>query len=328
MKSVLIAALALLSLIAISAATRPAPAGSSTLGVFVASSPCDAASRLLLKVPVTAGCELIKWHLTLRQDPSTLAPTTYVLTYTYGLPRQGTNGLAQGGTKVEREGRWSMVRGAATSPDAIVYRLDPDKPPESISFLKLDQNLIHLLDGDGKLVVGHAGWSFTLNRAGDYGRHTQQARPFPIPTVKTHSPIASLPPVTTDSSAGATFVGRSPCREVAAQLNKAAGAGCVKVKWELTLYQDPNSLTPTTYRLKGTFYRERTGEGRWTIIRGTKTDPSAVVYQLDPDKPQGSLLLLRADDSILLFLDNERNHMVGNGDFSYTLNRAKNVIKH
>jgi hypothetical protein len=101
----------------------------------------------------------------------------------------------------------------------------------------------------------------------------------------------------------------------------------MKVKWDLTLYQDPDRLTPTTYKLKGTFYRERIGEGRWAIVRGTMADPAAVVYQLDPDKPQGSLFLLKADDNILLFLDEERNLMVGNGDFSYTLNRAKNVLK-
>lgn len=122
-------------------------------------------------------------------------------------------------------------------------------------------------------------------------------------------------------------MGRSPCREVAAQLTKAVNADCTKVKWDLRLYQDPNKLTPTTYKLKGTFYRERIGQGRWAIVRGTKTDPTAVVYQLDLDKPQGSLFLLRADDNILLFLDKGRNLMVGNSDFSYTLNRAKNILK-
>jgi len=45
MKSIVIVKLSLLSLIAISAATRPTPAGPSTLGVFVASSPCDAVTR-------------------------------------------------------------------------------------------------------------------------------------------------------------------------------------------------------------------------------------------------------------------------------------------
>ena len=47
----------------------------------------------------------------------------------------------------------------------------------------------------------------------------------------------------------------------------------------------------------------------------------------DPDKTQGSLSLLKADDNISLFLDKERNPMMGNGDFSYTLNRANPEIQ-
>lgn len=326
MKSIAFVKLALLSLIAVSAVTRRAPSNSPTLGVFVATSPCDVVSRSLLRVPPAAGCELIKWQLTLDQDATTHAPTTYRLTYTYGLPQQGTTGLIQGGTKVEREGRWAIVRGAKAGPSATVYQLDQDKPSESVSFLQVDHNLIHLLDRDGKLVVGNAGWSYTLNRAGGDGRPTQQARPL---STSAATPVSRVAPVstTTDSSVAGAFVGRTPCREVAALLNRAVGADCVKVKWELTLYQDQHKLTPAAYRLRGTFFRERIVEGTWAIVRGTKTDPAAVIYQLDPDKTQGSLFFLKADDNVLLFLDKERNLLVGNANFSYTLNRAETVLK-
>lgn len=86
----------------------------------------------------------------------------------------------------------------------------------------------------------------------------------------------------------------------------------------------PHRLTPTTYQLKGTFYRERAGGGRGGGSQGHENRPDR---ELAPDKPQGSLLLLKEDDNILLFLDGERNLMVGNGDFSYTLNRVKDVLK-
>jgi hypothetical protein len=36
---------------------------------------------------------------------------------------------------------------------------------------------------------------------------------------------------------------------------------------------------------------------------------------------------MKADDNVILFLDGERNLLVGNGDFSYTLNRAKIIPK-
>lgn len=327
MKSMVIAKLSLLSLIFILPITLALPAGSSAFVVFVASSPCDAVSRQLLQIPETANCELIKWHLTLYHHPGTLAPTTYELNYVYGLPEQGTNGLSQGGTKVARKGKWTTVRGTKTNPEAIVYQLNPDNPRESISFRMVDQNLLHLLDRAESLMVGNAGWSYTLNRTGNFGPPTQQALPPSTSRVSPTSPVSALP-VMTDSSTHGRFTGRSPCRDVARELNKVVNADCAKLKWELILYQDPNRGTPTTYKLKGTFYRERIGEGRWAIVRGTKMNPGAVVYQLDPDKPHGSLFFLKVDDNILLFLDKERKLMVGDGDFSYTLNRAENVLNH
>ena len=60
------------------------------------------------------------------------------------------------------------------------------------------------------------------------------------------------------------------------------------------------------------------------MLKGTKTDPGAIVYQLEPDsgKPH-SLVLLKADNNILFFLDENMNHLVGDTYTSYTLNRAK-----
>ena len=98
----------------------------------------------------------------------------------------------------------------------------------------------------------------------------------------------------------------------------------MKLKWDLTLYQNPATGLSTTYKLKGAFYRQKIGEGKWTIIKGAKTGPDAVVYQLDLDDAQGSLFLLKADNNILFFLSKEKNLLVGNGDFSYTLNRGSN----
>jgi hypothetical protein len=47
----------------------------------------------------------------------------------------------------------------------------------------------------------------------------------------------------------------------------------------------------------------------------------AIVYQLDlPGK--SSLLLQQADDNVLFFLDANKNLLVGNCDFNYTLNRV------
>ena len=295
--------------------------GPSTLGVFVGSSPCSDVTRALLNIPATANCELIKWKLILYQDLNTLAPTTYKLNCVYGLPKQGTNGLSGGGTKVELEGKWTVGKGTKTSPFAVVYQLDPNKSHRSVSFLKVDQNLLHLLDRDGGLMIGNAGWSYTLNRR-------ERATP-PTDSPAQLSAQSTLDsPMTTGPSIPEVFVGRSPCREVARELNRTVNSDCIKVKWELALYHDPNTLAPTTYKLKSIFAGNVFhAEGKWTMVQGAKTNPGAVVYQLDPDKPQSSLLLLKADDNIFFFLDKDRNFLIGNGDFSYTLNRTDSVFK-
>jgi hypothetical protein len=316
-KSIGTLGLALLSLVFTQPVTPPVPPGSSTVGVFVATSPCDAVSRAALKIPATPNCEMIKWNLTLFEDAKTLTPTTYELNFVYGMPEQGTKGLSQGGTKAGWKGRWKIVPGA----DAVVYELDLGAPKGTVSFLKVDHNLLHLLDQDKRLAMGNAGWSYTLNRTGDPGRNMQQARPAATSQFQLASPTTDASQIATDSSILGRFVGRSPCHEVARELSEAVTPDCMKVKWDLTLYQDPNTLAPTTYKLNGTFYRERVQEGKWAIVRGTKTSPTAVVYQLDPEKPRGSLFLLKADSNILFFLDRDRNLLVGNADFSYTLNR-------
>jgi NlpE N-terminal domain len=327
MKRIAIVKFLLLLLIAISPGTLPAPAGSSPLGAFVATSPCDAGSRSLLQIPKTADCEMIKWSLTFYQDSSALTPTTYQLDYVYGLPQPNTNRVAQGGIKVRRTGKWMIVRGTKTNPNAIVYQLDPDKSQASVSLQVVDHNLLHLLDRDEKMMVGNAGWSYTFNRIGDFARQTQPA-PQPANTrAKAVPPVASALPPSANSSILARYEGRSPCREVARELNRAVEHDCLKLKWDLTLHQNPTTGIPTTYTLKGTFYRQRIGEGKWVIIKGTKTNPDAVVYQLDPDKAQGSLFFLKADENILFFLSKEKTLLVGNGDFSYTLNKGDDVLK-
>ena len=118
------------------------------------------------------------------------------------------------------------------------------------------------------------------------------------------------------------FEGRSPCREISKMLGAAVREECIKIKWQLILFQDPATGAPTTYAIGGLAWRNPPRTGKWAIAKGTKEDPNAVVYQLEPDNPQGFLSFLKADENILLFLDKERNLMVGNSHFSYTLNRA------
>jgi hypothetical protein len=148
----------------------PAPA------VFVASTPCSAGTRPLPGIPAGAECELMKWKLEIYDESggrrrsgtggirSVESGGRYILDCDYGVPQQGTRGFIRGGRHLHREGKWIAQKGGATNPAAIVYRLDPDKPRASVSFLRLNENLLHLLDSKGQLMIGTGAWSYTLNR--------------------------------------------------------------------------------------------------------------------------------------------------------------------
>jgi hypothetical protein len=65
------------------------------------------------------------------------------------------------------------------------------------------------------------------------------------------------------------------------------------------------------------------GKGNWYILQGTPTDANATVFQLKLDATT-SLFLLKGDDNVLFILDRNKNFLIGNEKFSYTLNRARN----
>jgi hypothetical protein len=119
------------------------------------------------------------------------------------------------------------------------------------------------------------------------------------------------------------FDGRTPCQQLASLLDEKTTDACTKIKWRLTLFANAAQSNEGSYELTGFVYKkDKPRTGKWTIVKGTATDPEAVVYRLDlaGKKP---LYLQKADENIFFFLDDNRNLMTGNRDFSYTLNRVK-----
>ena len=84
---------------------------------------------------------------------------------------------------------------------------------------------------------------------------------------------------------------------------------------------------PTTYALGGFAWRNPPKIGKWTFTKGTKEDPNATVIKLDPESSPGFLSFMKADENILLFLDQVGELMVGNEDFSFTLNRVHQAAR-
>ncbi|RXK61669.1 hypothetical protein ESA94_01235 [Lacibacter luteus] len=137
---------------------------SSILGIFAGTTPCGQFIRPLHKVSAEADCAMVQWKLILYRDPVSRKPTTYKLSSVNRFIVKGTNMYSEPGTKMETEGKWTIVQGTKTNPNAVTYQLGSDKTERSIRFLKLSDNLIHLLDSDGKLMIGNESFSYTLNR--------------------------------------------------------------------------------------------------------------------------------------------------------------------
>ena len=175
------------------------------------------------------------WEFTLFQDSATGTPTTYQLDAAYGVPKQNTTGLDKGGTPITMEGKWAMVKGTGADPNAVVYQLNPEDPQMTVSFLKVGEDILHVLHPDMRLMVGNAGWSYTINRTDN--------RPAPRIIVPAEPPSSStplvIPPMPEGSSVLGVFEGRTPCDKVVFEFTGIPPhEGCFKVKWQLTLYQD------------------------------------------------------------------------------------------
>ena len=141
------------------------------------------------------------------------------------------------------------------------------------------------------------------------------------------------------------FAGTTPCGNLIRPIHKINPepdcplneCKCMMVEWQLTLYVDANIKEPTRYKLNGisrytvketNMYSEpgikSDAEGKWAIVRGTKTNPNAIFYQLNPDKPGMHLKFLKLSDSLLHIVDQNEKLMIGNEFFSYTLSRISN----
>jgi hypothetical protein len=277
--------------------------------VFVGSTPCNESIRMLLAIPREANAELIEWELTLAEAADSRGASTYHLRYRFGPTHPNQPGLDATAASLERRGTWRLI--TRRQPDRGVVALD-----NGFSLLKVSDAILHALTSDGSLMAGTGGWSYTLVR-GDAVERDVDAR-----LVAADS---GDPDRTTTRASGPTvfgiFDGRTPCQGIARELGVAARPGCWKAKWRLTLFQDPGTRLPTTYRLEGTLYASRPREGTWRIVRGMPALPDAEVYELSPPNGESPALLLKGDDRVLFFLGHDRWPLAGNARNAYTLNR-------
>ena len=262
---------------------------SSSDAKYVGSTPCDAFVRQFVGIPAAAECERISWKV--------LIPATdrgrFTLDVVYGMQANSAPGFAGGGTPLQLRGVVNRI--AAKRP---AYRLNAGG--RSVVFVTLDPNLIHLLDGDGKLMLGNPGWSYTLSRS---------------PAVVASAAAPTFQPERELRNVAGVFEGRTPCEALEVDLGRRRNPECTKAKWRIT-------FNDGRYVLEGFGYRNPPRTGTWRTLSDSR-DSQAVVVELDPGQQPRFLRFRFEDNRLLIFLDRQGNPLVGDEYQSYTLNKIK-----
>ena len=274
---------------------------------FLASTPCDSISKSLLNIPQNEKCEWMQWKLIIYPSAH-----QYSLSCRYGMTRPGTRQFGDGSKTIDLKGKWT------TDHSGVTYSLETNQPGITLSFLRLGENLFHLLDQNKRLMVGNGGFSYTFNRVS----------PVLATPSKANLKPANLPPFSQSSVMG-VYLGRTPNDHAARAFNKIIAPEGQITKWRLTLYQDSITHRPTTFKLEtlyvGTGNDSHVNTGRWELVMGWEKDPEARLYilNLDPSQPSSRLIFLQGDGNVLFMLDDNYNFKVGNDYAAYTLNRSK-----
>jgi predicted secreted protein len=107
-------------------------------------------------------------------------------------------------------------------------------------------------------------------------------------------------------------------------------ADCKGVRTELALYDDPSGAGPQTFELRETYVGTKDGirvfetRGKWSALRGKGKDKDAIIYQLNPDKPNDVRYFIRVDDRLIRQLDRKQNEI--KTPLNYTLNRKIRTV--
>lgn len=129
---------------------------------YVGTSPCGNILKPYLDVANEPECDFTKWTMTLYpQKPN--APAPVKLVYQYGVSRPNTSGFIDE-KRAEFDGHWTIQKGTGTKPDATVYQVTLHKLDKNLLFVRLDDNLIHLLDSQRNLMIGNASHSYTFSK--------------------------------------------------------------------------------------------------------------------------------------------------------------------
>jgi len=248
---------------------------------YRASTPADPLVRTFLGISLTDSIDFIRWKLS-------ISDKKYSLECSYGIGKPNTNGFYD-----EKK----IVLSGIVKRENNNYILENGH--HVLKLAEVNTNLLHILNKDNTLLIGGGGWSYALNNI--------------APTATNQINLTAKQSVLKDSI---VFQGRTLCGDFS--INRPSQS-CIKMKWLIVFYANKNE--PTTYLLNRSnmLPLEYPGKkGTWKIIAGKD---GRIIYELTPDKETTPTYLLKLDEGVLIFTDAKGNLLVGNHDFSYTLNR-------
>lgn len=261
-------------------------AASANTQTYVGSTPAHPVVRNFLQISPTDSIDFIRWKLEIGSGK-------YKLECRYGLSKPGTPGFSNE-QKVAFNGSFTQ------SNNRYLLR----HKNKQVSILEVNADVLHLLDHNNYMLIGNGGYSYALNNTS------------PVKTGK-----ANIRSTSTKVKGPLVFEGRTPCSDLPAILGLNKSDACNKMKWYFLFYTDSVTGKPSHFLMGGMGYRKETmAKGRWQIVN--KQDGN-IVYQVYFDQWKNPLHLLKGDDNILFFIHPDGHLLVGNEDFSYTLNRKK-----
>lgn len=253
---------------------------------YVGSTPAHDVVRKFLQISLTDSIDFIRWKLEISSGQ-------FKLQCKYGLGKPGTPGFSNE-QSVAFEGQLTKSKNR--------YCLKGKN--SNVSILEVNANVLHFLDENNAMLIGNGGFSYALNS-----------------TSPVKADVVNIRYEHKNSKSPLVYEGRTPCSDLTELLGLKKSKACNKMKWYFVFYTDSLTGKPSHFLMAGQGYRkDAMAKGRWQIA---KQQEGRIVYQVYSDKWARSLNLLKGDDNILFFIDADGRLLVGNEDFSYTLNRRK-----
>jgi hypothetical protein len=246
---------------------------------YTASTPAGQTVRDFLGINRSDSIDFIRWYVKLTNNKE------FNLSCSYGISKPNTNGFI--------DEKKIVLKGVLYFKDRVLTLRCSDK---ILSMLVLNDNILHLLNKDGSMMVGNGGWSYTLNS---------------MTRVRTSEVYLKQQPAGFKDSI--VFEGRTPCKGIEEMMTGVFRPECYKKKWLVYLYKDHAGATSGRYRIGST---AGSYTGKWQL----KESAGKTIYQLELNNGR-SLSLLQVDKNIVYLMDTKGELMVGDHDFSYSLNR-------